>query len=188
MTSVLHVISGLGLGGAQRMLVEIAIGLHHRGLAQHVVSLRGRGQYADELEAVGIRVSAFDIVSAPQAVAALWQLRQLVHRVQPDIIQGWMYHGDLAAFVADLVAGDRSHRRLYWNIRASNTEDASYSRLIRLIRTCGLFSRWPDVIVANSESGARFHTAHGYHPRRIVVIPNGIDTDKFCPDPVSYTH
>jgi glycosyltransferase involved in cell wall biosynthesis len=181
MTTVLHVISGLRLGGADRMLTETAIGLQHRGLAQHVVSLRGRGQYADDLEAAGVPVSAFDIISAPRALAALWRLRQLVHRIQPDIIQGWMHHGDLAALMAHLIARGRSHRRLCWNIRASNIEDARYTKLIR---ACGWFSRWPDVIVANSEAGAKFHTAHGYRPRRIVVIPNGIDTDKFCPAPV----
>jgi glycosyltransferase involved in cell wall biosynthesis len=182
MTTVLHVISGLGLGGAERMHVETAIGLQHRGLAQHVVSLRGRGQYADDLESAGVPVSAFDIVSATQALSALWRLRQVVHRIQPDIIQGWMYHGDLAALATHLVAHGRSRRRLCWNIRASNLEDVRYTKLIR---TCGLFSRWPDVIVANSEAGAKFHTAHGYHPRRIIVIPNGIDTDKFCPDPIA---
>jgi glycosyltransferase involved in cell wall biosynthesis len=182
MTTVLHLISGLGLGGAERMLVETAIGLKHRGLAQHVVSLRGRGQYADDLESAGVPVSAFDIVSAPQALSALWRLRQVVHRIQPDIIQGWMYHGDLAATAAHLVAQGRSRRRLCWNIRASNVEDARYTKLIR---ACGWFSRWPDVIVANSEAGEKFHTAHGYRPRRIIVIPNGIDTDKFCPNPIA---
>ena len=153
MTTVLHVISGLGLGGAERMLAETAKGLHDRGLAQHVVSLRGRGPYADDLEAAGIAVSALDIVSAPRALAALWQLRQLVHRIQPDIIQGWMYHGDLAALAAHLVARGRSRRRLCWNIRASNMDDVRYAKLIR---TCGLFSRWPDVVVANSEAGREF--------------------------------
>jgi glycosyltransferase involved in cell wall biosynthesis len=180
MTTVLHVISGLGLGGAERMLAETAIGLHHHGLAQHVVSLRGRGPYADDLAAAGIAVRALDIVSAPRALAVLWRLRKLVHRIKPDIIQGWMYHGDLAALAAHLIARGRSRRRLCWNVRASDMDDIRYAKLIRI---CGLFSRWPDVVVANSEAGARFHTARGYRPRRIVVIPNGIDTDKFCPDP-----
>jgi glycosyltransferase involved in cell wall biosynthesis len=182
MTTVLHVISGLGLGGAERTLVEIATGLQHRGLAQHVVSLRGRGPYADELEAVGIPVSAFDIVSAPRALAVLWRQRKLVHSIEPDIIQGWMYHGDLAALAGYLLARGRSRRRLCWNIRASNMDDARYAKLIR---ACGWLSRWPDVVVANSEAGANFHAAHGYRARRMIVIPNGIDTDKFRPDPTA---
>lgn len=184
MTTVLHVISGLGLGGAERMLVETAIGLQHRGLAQHVVSLRGCGLYANELAAAGIPVDTFDVLSAPRALAALWRLRRVVRRIRPDIIQGWMYHGDLAAMAAHLIAPGRSRRRLCWNIRASNMDDDRYLKLVRL---CGRFSRRPHVIVANSEAGAQFHTAHGYRPRRLVVISNGIDTDQFCPDPIART-
>jgi glycosyltransferase involved in cell wall biosynthesis len=182
MTTVLHVISGLGLGGAERVLVETAKGLHDRGLAQHVVSLRGRGPYAGDLEAAGVSVRAINIASAPQALSALWQMRQVVHRLQPDIIQGWMYHGDLAALAAHLFAPGRSHRRLFWNIRTADMDDARYTRLVRI---CGWLSRWPDAIVANSESGAKFHVASGYHPRCIVVVANGIDTEKFRPDPVA---
>src|SRR5476651_2228947 len=116
----MHVISGLGLGGAERMLTEMAIGLQRRGLIQHVVSLRGRGQYADELEAAGNSVSVFDVTSIRQALPALGRLCRLVQQVEPDIIQGWMYHGDLAATFAHLLAPGRTRRKLYWNIRASN--------------------------------------------------------------------
>ena len=183
MTTVLHVISGLRLGGAERMLVETAIGLQRSGLPQHVVSLRGRGEYADDLESAGVPVSAFEIESVPQALAVLWRLRQVVQSIQPDIIQGWMYHGDLAALTAHLVARGRSRRRLFWNIRTAG-DDARYTRLVSI---CGWLSSWPDAIVSNSESGVKFHTASGYHPRRVVVIPNGIDTKKFRPDPVART-
>src|SRR3972149_4198410 len=76
----------------------------------------------------------------------------------------------------------RARRRLCWNIRASNMDDDRY---MKLIRACAWFSRRPYVVVANSEAGAKFHTAQGYRARRIVVIPNGIDTDQFCPDPIA---
>lgn len=182
MTTILHVISGLGLGGAERMLAETAIGLQRRQFSQHVVSLRGRGQYADVLELEGIAVSTVDIVSIPQAVQAVWQLRRIVSRIRPDIIQGWMYHGNLAAIAAHVFSHGRSRRRLCWNIRASNLDDLRYHWLIR---ACGWLSGWPDVVVANSDAGAKFHATHGYHPRRMVVIPNSVDTAKFCSDAIA---
>jgi glycosyltransferase involved in cell wall biosynthesis len=180
MIAVMHVISGLELGGAERMLTETAIGLQRRGLKQHIVSLRGRGQYADELESAGIPVSAFDIASIPQALSAVGRLRRVVQHVEPDIVQGWMYHGDLAATLVHLLTSGRTRRGLFWNIRASNMDDARYARLIR---TCAWLSRWPDVVVANSEAGAKFHIARGYQARRMVTISNGINTEKFCPNP-----
>ena len=178
----MHVISGLGLGGAERMLTETAIGLHQRGLAQHVVSLRGRGHYADQLESAGLSVSAFDVASVSQALSAFGPLRQAVRRFAPDVIQGWMYHGDLAATVIHVVAGGGPRRRLFWNIRASNMDDARYARVIR---AGAWLSKWPEAMVANSLAGVAYHAAHGYRPRRVVVIPNGIDTDRFRPDPIA---
>jgi glycosyltransferase involved in cell wall biosynthesis len=157
-TAVLHIISGLGLGGAERQLVEVTTGLQRRGLTQQVVSLRGRGHYAAELEAAGIPVNT-------------------VRCALPDIIQGWMYHGDLAATALHLALPGRTHRRLFWNVRASNMDSARYGALLRLHRW---FSRWPDTVIVNSEAGAR---AHGYP--NTVVIRNGIDTDRFCPDPIA---
>jgi glycosyltransferase involved in cell wall biosynthesis len=105
---------------------------------------------------------------------------QAVRRFAPDVVQGWMYHGNLAATAIHALARGRARRRLFWNIRASNMDDARYAWLMR---ACRWLSRWPDVIVANSEAGAKFHEMHGYRARRMVVIPNGIDTDKFRPDP-----
>lgn len=182
MTTVMHVISGLGVGGAERMLTETAIGLQQRGIKQHIVSLRGRGQYADELEAAGLPVSAINVASVPQALSAAGPLLQVVRGLAPDVIQGWMYHGDLAATAIHMFARGRSRRRLFWNIRASKLEDNRYAILIR---TCAWTSRRPDVIVANSETGARHHAELGYRARRMVVIPNGIDTEKFRPDPIA---
>src|SRR5690606_18204571 len=54
-----------------------------------------------------------------------------------------------------------------------------------LIRVGARLSGRPDVIVANSTAGVRAHLAHGYRPRRLEVIPNGIDTDRFRPDPAA---
>jgi hypothetical protein len=49
--TILHVISGLGTGGAEAMLLQVASALQARGMPQHVVSVTDRGRYADEFEA-----------------------------------------------------------------------------------------------------------------------------------------
>jgi glycosyltransferase involved in cell wall biosynthesis len=46
-----------------------------------------------------------------------------------------------------------------------------------------VFSRFPDAIVTNSQSGQDVHTKLGYTPRQWVRIPNGIDTDLFQSNP-----
>jgi glycosyltransferase involved in cell wall biosynthesis len=51
-----------------------------------------------------------------------------------------------------------------------------------LVRACAAVSRWPETVVVNSARGKAEHTALGYRPRRWVVIPNGVDLERFRPD------
>lgn len=177
MVRVLHVISGLGVGGAESMLVQLANALAARGGAQHVVSLTGAGPMADRLAPdVGLTTLTLRGRGAP---AALWTIRQCAARLRPDVIQGWMYHGDLAATFAHRTAPGRPARRLYWGVRCSNMDDARYGRLLAIWRR---LSAIPDAVIANSHAGAAAHVARA---RRMVVIPNGVDSGRFRPDPAA---
>lgn len=70
-----------------------------------------------------------------------------------------------------------------WNIRSSNLDMTHYRRLSGLVlKACSRLSGWPAAVVVNSRAGQAFHEQLGYHPRRWVYIPNGIDTDQFRPD------
>jgi glycosyltransferase involved in cell wall biosynthesis len=180
MTSVLHIISGLGVGGAEGMLFQIASGLTARGHRQHVVSLTGRGPIAVRLEAAGVDTSYFDLRRFPGMASGAFKLMRLVHEVKPDVIQGWMYHGDLGATFAQAVAKKAFRPKLAWGVRCSDMDLARNARIIAL--SARLSSR-PDVVVANSHAGAEVHRVRGYRPRRLEIIPNGIDTARFRPDP-----
>lgn len=179
MTSVLHVISGLGTGGAEANLVRLAGALQTRGAAQHVVSVSGHGDHAATLAAAGVGVTMLGVNAPAQLLCGVMRLRRFVRKLQPDILQGWMYYGDLFAALAHRLSPGRAGRRLFWNLRASNTHEGGYGSLVRV---CAALSRWPDAIVANSQAGADYHVSRGYRPRRIEVIPNGIDTTLFRPD------
>jgi glycosyltransferase involved in cell wall biosynthesis len=181
-TDVIHVISGLGVGGAETMLAQIAPRLAEQGMSQTVVSLTGDGPIAARLEAEGVPVVRLDLRRGAGPLRDLPRLARLVGAERPKILQGWMYHGDLAATVAHALAGGRSQRRLLWGIRCSNMD---LERNARIIGWEARLSRWPDAIVANSKAGAEAHLAHGYRPRRLEVIPNGVDTDRFRPDPAA---
>ncbi len=177
MTRVMHVISGLDTGGAEAFLVQLATALKARGFEQDVVSVTKLGAHAPTLQAAGIPVHALNVGSLAGALAAVGRLSALVRKVRPDVMQGWMYHGDLFAALANrIVPGGR---RLYWNLRASDTVEGGYGRLVRINAK---LSAWPNLVIANSKTGLDFHLRHGYRPRRTDVIPNGVDVEKFRPD------
>jgi glycosyltransferase involved in cell wall biosynthesis len=72
-----------------------------------------------------------------------------------------------------------------WGLHNSNLDKVHSRRTTRAIaRTCALASGWlPARIVSCSEVAARIHQELGYNAGKIIVIPNGIDTDRFRADP-----
>ena len=179
MPAILHIITGLGLGGAEMMLAQLACRLQVRGFKQRVVSLSDRGVLADVLERSGIPVTELTLAANLSAGSKLIALRRLITDFEPDVLQGWMYHGNLVASLAHLLAPQRPKRRLFWNVRASDVDSARYGRVLAWSR---LLSGTPDVVIFNSKAGMDFHLSIGFHPRQIEIIANGIDTDKFRPD------
>jgi glycosyltransferase involved in cell wall biosynthesis len=105
---------------------------------------------------------------------------------KPAIVQSWMYHADLAATLALYWSGRRQSTRLIWGLRCSDMDTSHYGvRLRAVIWACALLSGRPNAIVSNSTAGRDFHISMGYPPSQFVIIPNGIDVDRFRPSPAA---
>ncbi|MDH3233772.1 MAG: glycosyltransferase [Alphaproteobacteria bacterium] len=179
---VLHVIPGLGLGGAEAMLTNIATAPGRRTEPIVVDLLRG-GANADRLRAANIPLHELGVRGPTSFLFALRRLARLIDDLQPDVVQGWMYYGDLAAALALGRSGRRDTTRLYWGVRCSDMDLSNYGLALRsAVRACRRFSHMPDAVIANSEAGARVHRALGYRSSAFLVIENGVDTDRFRPD------
>lgn len=178
--SVLHVITGLDVGGAELALARLVEGLCSRGVANVVVSMQEPGVVAARIRAAGVTVETLGLRRGTFHPRALTMLRALIARTSPDVIQTWMYHADLLGTVA---RGRNRPPSLVWSVRASNVDMRHYSMLSALTRrACVWLSSRPDAVLANSEAGARFHQSLGYRARRWAVIANGIDVEAFRPD------
>ncbi|MER3438893.1 MAG: hypothetical protein C4346_15605, partial [Chloroflexota bacterium] len=44
-------------------------------------------------------------------------------------------------------------------------------------------ARFPDLIIANSQAGRNHAVGAGFPAGRLIVVPNGIDTERFAPQP-----
>ena len=147
------------MGGAERNLAQTAHALQARGLSQEVVCATDHGIWVDHLTASGIPVTILDIRSAADMPRALPRLVKLVNCERPRVLQGWMYHGNLLATLAHRLARGRRERRLFWNLRASNMDEGGYRRILRW---SARLSAWPDMVLANSQTGLDFHIGLGY--------------------------
>jgi glycosyltransferase involved in cell wall biosynthesis len=181
---VLHVITGLQTGGAERMLANLGILNHRAGRAPVVVSLTTGGSQGERLQAAGVRVIALDMARGRPSIFGLLRLARILREEAPDVVQSWMYHADLYALTALWMSRRRRHTRLFWGIRCSDMDLGQYPLVLRVVvRLCALLSLFPDGIVLNSEAGLRAHRRLGYAPCRMTVIDNGFDTGLFRPDP-----
>jgi glycosyltransferase involved in cell wall biosynthesis len=174
MITVLHLITGLEIGGAERMLMQVASRSDRSRFRMVVVSMTGPGSMGPLLEAAGIQDHSLGLRRGLPDPRGIVRLIRLMREYRPAVLQTWLYHADLLGVLAGRL-GFKS--RLFWNLRC--TEMVGTAGLTRLLASC---SAIPDGIVVNSDAGQRQHAALGYHPRRWISIPNGFDTGLFRPD------
>lgn len=179
-------ITDLRVGGAEAMLERLVTAEPRLAETPIVVSLLPGGRHVETLRAAGIRVVELRFDNVLGIPAGLIRLARLIARHRPEVVQGWMYHGDLAALVALLISGRRRRTRLLWGIRCADLDLGRYGRQLGLVvRACARLSGQPDIVTANSVAGLEAHLRLGYRPRRAEVVANGIDTDRFRPDPAA---
>lgn len=181
---ILHVITGLDVGGAETMLYRLATRFDPARFESRVVSLIAPGVMGDRLVEAGIPVDTLSMRRGVPSPAGLARLVRQVRRYRPDVVQTWLYHADLAGLVAARLAFPLGTRpRVVWNIRCSFMALEEYRRLTGVtLRACAGLSGLPDAVLTNSHSAKHFHQDLGYEPKRFEVIPNGFDTDRFRPD------
>jgi glycosyltransferase involved in cell wall biosynthesis len=181
---IVYVTSDLFIGGgAEAMLVRLVTATPAVADEIIVVSLLPGDSHVERLRAAGITVIQLDFGGAAGIASGLRRLARLIADAAPQIVQGWMYHGDLAALTALALSGRRRSTRLVWSIRCSNMDLRRYGLGLRLaVRACSALSHLPDVITANSAAGLKCHLSLGYRPRRVEMIANGIDVGRFKPD------
>lgn len=180
---LLHVISSLDVGGAERMLTQLATARGGWADETVVVSLLPGGFHADALRQAGVPLVELNFRTAAGMLGGVRKLALTIRRFRPTIVQGWMYHGDLLAWLGLVLSGRRRHTRLIWSIRCSDMDLSQYGPMLRaVVRLCALLSRRPDLVTANSLVGLRAHAALGYRPRRTKIVANGIDVARFKPD------
>lgn len=178
---VVHIISGLGQGGAETVLHRLVTAPGQS--ARHtVVSMSGEGVFGPRLQEAGIRVVTLDMPPGRLTWAGLRHLYRFLRSEQPDVVQTWMYHADLIGGIVARCAGIRA---VSWGIRNSGANLEKSSRLTNIIAwCCARVSGWvPAGIIACAQDAAARHEARGYRADRMQVIPNGYDLSRWVPQP-----
>ena len=182
---VLFLLRTLGGGGAERQAVVLAGELRKRGHDVTLAVYHPGGLHEQYAAETGIRLVCLDKGRLHRNVGFFARAVRLVRTLNPDVIHGYMDTGNI---VASALKPFARRGTVAWGVRASNLDLSHYGLSSRILfHLTRLVSRSADVIICNSRVGAE-HVIHaGYPADRIVVIPNGIDTTRFAPDPARAT-
>ena len=176
---VVHVITGLGDGGAEGVLYRLC---SDSKIAQHVViSLMDDGRYGVKLRENGVRVYCLGMKKRSFEIAKVFNLVKIIKSESPDLVQTWMYHADFIGGIAARFAGVK---RVFWGVRHSNLEKSVTRRSTLLIaRLCAILSSFlPEKVICCADKAASTHINMGYDKAKIVVIHNGVDLTRFYPN------
>lgn len=173
---IVHIITGLDIGGAETMLCRLLLAKEQPAVGQMVISLKSIGPIGVQLKQNGVRVEALELGKNIRSLTAMFRLVRLLRQCRPQIVQTWMYHADLFGGIAARLAGCR---HLVWGIRGTYTP-IGRPWTHRIMKMCaGLSGMLPQKILCVADAARLSHIAYGYAADKMAVIPNGVDFSDF---------
>ena len=182
---VLHIITGLFTGGAEMMLYKVLSKMDQTKFEFIVISLIDKGTVGDYISSLNIPVYCLNLNAKKFSLKPWLELRHIVIEFRPDLIQGWMYHGNFVALIASFFCPKSTV--VFWNIRHSiySLKYEKYNTAL-LIKLGKFLSGFTEKIIYNSQASTYQHKKLGYKSNKTVVIPNGFDIIKFKPSQKAY--
>ncbi|MDT0310006.1 glycosyltransferase [Streptomyces sp. DSM 44917] len=175
----LHVITGLGVGGAERQLRAL---LRRLPLACDVVALTNPGPVAEELRRDGVRVGHLGM-NGNRDPNALPRLARLIRRGRYDVVHTHLYRACVYGRVAARMAGVRAVVATEHSLGAHRIEGRALTPGVRALYLAT--ERLGAATVAVSATVAGRLRDWGVPAGRIHLVPNGIEAGRFGFDPVA---
>lgn len=172
---VIHLINGLGKGGAETMLYQILKFRTDEAPDYCVISLGLSHYYEDKIRDLGIDVVELNLREHP--IRSLHDLKKNLN--DSDVLCCWMYVSNLLGYIF----GRKRSKRLIWCIRHSDlTKEHNSKKTILINKICAWFSTKVDLIAYNGYRAMKAHKESGYRPRKECVLENGLDLSEYYPD------
>jgi glycosyltransferase involved in cell wall biosynthesis len=163
-------------GGAERQLVDLARRLRALGHDVVLLTFYSGGEMLGEADRGGVRIVSLHKAGRWDMLPFLTRLVRALREERADVV-----HGYLGLANALLVLTWPFHRRpVVWGVRASDIDLSNYSRIQRFDAWIERrLSRFPRLIIANSNAGRDYAISQGFPADRFTVIHNGIDLERF---------
>lgn len=168
---LLFLITGLDYAGAEMQVLELALGLNHRGWNVQVVSLIKPSLDLSRYEEEGISFRHLNMSKGIPDLRAIWKLNKIVTEFKPRIIHSHMIHANILARIS----------RMFTNVpilisTAHNTNEGGKLRMMMYRLTDRLCELTTNVSLDAVDSYIRKKASP---PGKIICVPNGINLRKF---------
>ncbi|MEQ1656983.1 MAG: glycosyltransferase family 4 protein [Nitrospira sp.] len=180
---ILFVIASLGVGGAERLLLNLAVHLKARGVESMIVSVSSIIDAVDDMiprpEIVTLEFDSniFDIHGMKRASRTL---ASIVAEYKPDVVHSNVYIADILSWISvpcgvPLISTLHGVDAWWLNRRRllSRLKTMSYMILARM--------RHVRFIAVSEDVRQQAESVAGLSGDRIIVIANGVDTEWFAP-------
>ncbi len=173
---ILHIISGLNDGGAESLLFNFLC--HSKNNINFVISLKGKGKYGKMIEEKGIKIFYFNFSFDISLISNFIDLIKLIKKINPDVVQTWLYHADLLGGCAAYIANSKN---IFWGIHhGSLDKNINKFSTIFVSKINSYLSYFiPKKIIVCADSSKFLHIKNGFSQKKFITIPNGIDIKKF---------
>ncbi len=164
------IITGLGMGGAERQVCDLADQFTAKGHEVLLISMTG--ETVNRPLSVKIEVAELNMAKTPIGfIKAYWQARQLIKQFKPDVVHSHMVHANLFARFLRLTV---SIPKLICT--AHNTNEGGRARVLAYRLT----DRFCNISTNVSQEAVDAFVAQGaVVPGRMLAMHNGIDTERF---------
>ncbi len=171
---LLYVITDLDVGGAENQVTQLAITLRRRGWEVRLVSMLPPKAFTAELSRGSVEISHLGMRPGIPDPRAILHLARLIRQWRPDVVHSHMVHANLLSRVTRIIT---PMPVLICTARSTNEGRLWRAAAYRL--TDGLCELTTHVSRAGAERAVRIGAIPA---RKVRVIPNGIDTNRFRPD------
>lgn len=173
---VLHIITGLGDGGAEACLYRL-LSTTQDIVCNSVICLRSPDKYSKLIENLGIQLVHLNFNKLYELPFKFYDLYRLIKEINPDIVQTWLYHSDLMGGICAKLA----KKKVCWGVHNTslNFKEISFLGLCLVRLLSALSYIVPDKVISCSYSSTRYHRSLGYDRNKFCTVHNGINTQEF---------
>lgn len=177
---IMFIVTALSYGGAENQVVEISARLSERGWETGILSITAPSAHIKKIRRAGVRLFSLNIRNKISGLKALPRLISLIQEWKPKIIHAHMVHANILARLVRLFVPIPVLICTAHNVDERGRRGSGWLRILLYRLTDPLC----DLTTQVSQAGLRRYIRIGAVPKpKICYVPNGVDINRFCPDP-----